>query len=166
MLRTILRGITTAYTPAEAAVLLVDYRSALKGVLKTDHLLRYTATAADLPDMVEETVESLSHRISETFTRPDLFVVVDDYDLVARPGASPLAPLAELLPHAKEIGLHLVLARHTASSPDPALDAPAVVLTGSGATHDGAEVDQPPGRGTLVAPGRDPQRVQVAWIPG
>jgi S-DNA-T family DNA segregation ATPase FtsK/SpoIIIE len=91
VLRTILRGITTAYTPAEAAVLLVDYRSALKGVLKTDHLLRYTATAADLPDMVEETVESLSHRISETFTRPDLFVVVDDYDLVARPGANPLA---------------------------------------------------------------------------
>jgi S-DNA-T family DNA segregation ATPase FtsK/SpoIIIE len=166
VLRTILRGITTAYTPAEAVVLLVDYRSTLKGVLKTEHLLRYATTATDLADMVKEVVESLSRRISATHTGPELVVVVDDYDLVGRPGANPLAPLAELLPHAKEIGLHLVLALHTASSPDPLLDGPAAVLTGSGATHYGVEVTQPPGRGTLVVPGRAPQRVQVAWIPG
>ena len=40
----------------------------------------------------------------------DLFIIVDDYDLVA--GASnPLLPLVDLLPQAREIGLHLVLAR-------------------------------------------------------
>jgi S-DNA-T family DNA segregation ATPase FtsK/SpoIIIE len=40
----------------------------------------------------------------------DLFLVIDDYDLVS--GASnPLIALADLIPQARDIGLHVILAR-------------------------------------------------------
>ncbi len=44
---------------------------------------------------------------------PQLFVRVDDYDLVAGSTGNPVALLLELLPQARDIGLHLVLARRT-----------------------------------------------------
>ena len=42
----------------------------------------------------------------------ELYVVVDDYDLVASgPGGGPLGSLLDLLPQAGDIGFHLILAR-------------------------------------------------------
>ena len=40
-----------------------------------------------------------------------MFVVVDDYDMVAASGQNPLLPLLDYLPHGRDIGLHLVVAR-------------------------------------------------------
>ncbi|MFC7106198.1 hypothetical protein ACFQQB_40760 [Nonomuraea rubra] len=66
-------------------------------------------------------------------------MIVDDYDLVAT-SANPLAVLGDLLPQARDIGLHLVLARAMGgagrSMLDPVvrrlkeLNSPAVMLSG------------------------------------
>ena len=47
----------------------------------------------------------------EWWTGPEIFVIVDDYDLVATPGGNPLLPLGEYLPMARDLGLHLIIAR-------------------------------------------------------
>ena len=43
----------------------------------------------------------------------EVFVIVDDYDLVATSQGNPLAPLVDLLPQGRDLGFHLVLARRT-----------------------------------------------------
>jgi S-DNA-T family DNA segregation ATPase FtsK/SpoIIIE len=40
----------------------------------------------------------------------DLYLVVDDYDLVAG-ATNPLLPIVDLLPQARDIGLHVILSR-------------------------------------------------------
>src|SRR6185369_17098069 len=103
---------------------------------------------------------------------PQIYVVIDDYDLAA----SAVAPLAEVLPHARDIGLHLLIARRSGGAAralyDPILSAVretgAVGLQLSGCPEDGPLVGGvrprplPPGRGVLVT--RTGERtIQVAW---
>ena len=45
------------------------------------------------------------------WTGPELYILVDDYDLVAAAGSNPLGRLLDLLPQARDIGLHLILTR-------------------------------------------------------
>ena len=40
----------------------------------------------------------------------ELFLIIDDYDLVAG-ATNPLLPIAELIPQARDIGLHVIVAR-------------------------------------------------------
>ena len=95
---------------------------------------------------------------------PELFFLVDDYDLVAGSSSNPLQSLVDLLPQARDIGLHLVVARRSGGAAralyEPLLqrlrelDAPGLVMSGN--RDEGALVgnvrpsQQPPGRGTLV----------------
>ena len=44
------------------------------------------------------------------WTGADLFLIVDDYEMVAT-SDNPMRPLIELLPQARDIGLHVILAR-------------------------------------------------------
>jgi S-DNA-T family DNA segregation ATPase FtsK/SpoIIIE len=94
----------------------------------------------------------------------DLFLVVDDYELVGTSSGNPLAGLVELLPQARDIGLHLILARASGGAGramyDPVLQrikdmaTPALIMSGS--KDEGALFgDVRPkalavGRGTLV----------------
>ena len=110
-------------------------------------------------------------------TGPDLFVLVDDYDLVASRGNNPLQPLAELLPQARDIGLHLIITRRAGGASralyDPViqrmreLDSPGFLMSGN--KDEGALLGdirpspQPPGRGTLMRRSDGIQLVQTAW---
>ena len=109
---------------------------------------------------------------------PDLFVVVDDYDLVVTPSSNPLAPLSEFLAQGKDIGLHMIVARRTGgatrSTYDPIIGRLKEIgtpgLVGNGSREEGTlwgtvrPTPQPPGRGMLVARKRAPQHVQIAWL--
>ena len=104
-------------------------------------------------------------------------MLVDDYDLVATPGGNPLQPLAELLPQARDIGLHLVLARRSGGAAralyEPVmqrlreLGSPGVVLSGSrdegalrGRRQGGAAPTRPgPVREPAGRSGADPGRL-------
>jgi S-DNA-T family DNA segregation ATPase FtsK/SpoIIIE len=105
--------------------------------------------------------------------------VVDDYDVVGTSGSNPMQPLAELLPHSRDIGLHVLVARSSAgagrSAGDPfarqlrELATPGLLLSGS--REDGAligsvsPVAQPAGRGLLVRRNTPNLLVQTPWRP-
>ncbi|PWW53655.1 S-DNA-T family DNA segregation ATPase FtsK/SpoIIIE [Actinokineospora spheciospongiae] len=189
LLRTIMTGITERYTDREAVILLVDYRRTLLGFLGTDHLLAYAVSSAQLDDMMRDvrgsmlrrlpgpdvTQEQLSDR--SWWRGPELFILVDDYDLVATPGANPFGPIVEFLGQAKDVGLHLVLVRRTGGAGramfDPVLGrlrelgTPGLVMSGS--PDEGhllgrvKPAPMPPGRGTLVSRRSGQELMQVAW---
>ncbi len=109
-----------------------------------------------------------------------MWLLVDDYDLVAPPGsaaAHPLLALAEYLPQSKDVGLHVVLARRCGGAGralfDPVLgrlrELGAPGLVGNGSPDEGALVESvkpaplPPGRSVLVDRRRGRRRVQLAW---
>jgi S-DNA-T family DNA segregation ATPase FtsK/SpoIIIE len=111
---------------------------------------------------------------------PELFVLVDDYDMVATGGANPIQPLVEYLAQARDVGLHLVVARRAGGAGralfDPViqrlreLGSPGLVMAGD--RDEGALVGnirpsaQPPGRGYLVTRRQGARLVQLAYRAG
>ncbi len=99
--------------------------------------------------------------------------MIDDYDLV---GGQPFAPLAEFLPHARDVGLHVVLARRVSGlsrgfgdqffSLIKELGCSGLVLSGDRTEGpvlgDERAAARPPGRGVLVRRGRPGELIQVA----
>jgi DNA segregation ATPase FtsK/SpoIIIE, S-DNA-T family len=110
---------------------------------------------------------------------PELYVVVDDYDLVSGVSANPLTPLVDYLPHARDIGLHLVVARRSGGASralfDPLLarlrELGGMGLMMSASPDDGVLLGAirptalPPGRGVLLTRHDTGRLVQVAWTP-
>ena len=190
LLRAVARGIVSAYTPTEAAVVVADYRRGLLGVVPPPHLLGYAGSEGALTPLVEECAQAMRNRLpgpsvtpeelrNRSWWRgPELFVLVDDYELVATVGRNPLAPLLEFLPQARDIGLHLVIVRGSGGAGralfEPVLQrlrelgSPGLIM--SGAKDEGALLGdvkpspQPPGRGTLVSRRSGTGLVQVAWV--
>ncbi len=135
-LRTLANGLAARFTPAEARFFFLDYRRANLGLLPQDHLLGYATSAAQATEFVRDVVTAMNERVPgpditpeqlrkrDWWKGPDVFVIVDDYDLVAG-DRNPVALLAELLPQAREIGLHLIIARRSGGASrsfyDPAL---------------------------------------------
>ena len=191
LLRTIAAGVMAAYPPERAAMLVVDYRRALLDTVPPEYLLGYAASETALDALVADCAEAMRARMpgpevtaEQLRTRswwkgPDLFVLVDDYEMVAVPGRNPLAPLLDFLPQARDIGLHLVVARASGGAARGLFEAvlqrlrelgsPGIVMSGS--KDEGALLGpvkpeaQPPGRGTLVRRRSAPLLVQVAWSP-
>jgi S-DNA-T family DNA segregation ATPase FtsK/SpoIIIE len=191
-LRTIVRGIMDSYTSEEALILLVDYRRTMLGFIETDHLLSYAVSSAQLASVVNDVRGSMQNRLPGAdvtqeqlrerswWSGPELFVVVDDYDLVApQGGQNPLSVLAEYIPQASDIGLHFIVMRRLAGSSramfDPIIgkikEGASPGFIGNGDKGEGALLGtvkpsaQPPGRGVMVTRKIGQQRVQLAWSP-
>jgi S-DNA-T family DNA segregation ATPase FtsK/SpoIIIE len=191
LLRTIVTGITERYTSSEALILLIDYRRTMLGYIKTDQLLGYAVSNQQLTGMIKEISGSMRKRLPgpdvtqeqlrdrSWWKGPDLFIICDDYDLVCPQGTNPLQPLAEFIPQAKDVGMHIIAVRRTGGASramyDPVLGKLKEIATpglqGSGSRDEGALIGNirpsvmPPGRGTLVSRKRGAQLMQVAWIP-
>ena len=190
LLRLIACSIVERYTPTEARVVIVDYRRGLLGAIGGDHLLEYAPSAKVVSEMTGQLKEALSNRLpgpdvtpeqlrNRSWWRgPELYILVDDYDLVATAGANPLGGLLDLLPQARDIGLHLILARRVGGAAralyEPMiqrlreLDSPGFLMSGNrdegpifGNLRPSA---QPPGRGTLVRRSDGATLVQTAWM--
>ncbi|MEB4208246.1 type VII secretion protein EccCa [Mycobacterium sp. 94-17] len=190
-LRTLCREIVRTETPAQARLLIVDFRRALLGVVESEHLTGYAMSPAALAVLLPDLLEALRVRMpppdasqAELRSRswwsgPDLYVVVDDYDLVSAPTGNPLAPIGEFLPYAADLGLHLIVARRSGGFEramfEPMLaslcDLGCASLAMSGCPAPGASfgsvapVRFPPGRGVLTTRAGDGEVVQVAWSP-
>ncbi|WP_433116137.1 type VII secretion protein EccCa [Micromonospora sp. CA-246542] len=190
-LRALATSITTRFTPEEARVILVDYRRSLLGAIETPHLIGYGTAAAHTADLVESAAGYLQRRAPgpevtpqqlrdrSWWSGPELFVLVDDYDLVATGPANPLRALEEHLPHARDVGLHLVLVRRSGGAGraqyEPIvqrlreLSTAGLVMAGS--PEEGALVGPvrpgplPPGRGRLVTRREGVRLVQLAHLP-
>lgn len=190
LLRQIARGIAERYTAQEGVILLVDYRRTMLGFLSGDSLLGYAVSSAQLDSMVKDVHGSMTRRLPgpdvtqeqlknrSWWTGPELFILVDDYDLVATQTSNPLKPLSEFLAQAKDVGLHLIVVRRTGGASRAAYDpiigklkelaAPGMVMNGS--KDEGALIGtikagpMPPGRGTMISRKGGRRLVQVSWI--
>jgi DNA segregation ATPase FtsK/SpoIIIE, S-DNA-T family len=192
-LRILCREIVRTSATAQAQLLIVDYRRTLLGAVESEHpggliisrAMSPAALRAELPGLVE-TLQgrmpppNLSH--AELLARswwsgPEIFVVVDDYDLVVTTAGNPLLVLLEFLPYATDLGLHLIVARRSAARAlfEPLLaglrELGCTELLMSGSLHDGTVFGSarpaplPPGRGVLIARAGDERLVQVSWSP-
>lgn len=124
LLRGVCRAVAEQYTPEEARVLLVDYRRGLLESVPESHRLGHAVSVDILKQAVEGVARAMRDRLPgqditaaqlkkrDWWTGPQLFLVVDDYDMVAGSGLSNhFGPLLDYLAQGSEIGLHLVVAR-------------------------------------------------------
>jgi len=188
-LRTYLHEVMRTRTPQQAQLVVVDYRRSLLGELPDAYLLDYLTSAAEATRAVADlatylggrlpgpdvTAQQLRHR--SWWTGADVFIVVDDYDLVATTMGSPLHALLPLLAQARDVGLHLVVARRSGGASralhEPVIQSlrdlavPGLLLSGS--PDEGAlighvrPVPAPAGRGRLVTRDHGVEVVQLAW---
>lgn len=191
VLRTLCRELVRTRDPQQAQLLVVDYRRGLLGVVDTEYRAGYAMSAAACAPLVAALTDRLARRMPgpdidaqqlrdrSWWSGPELYVLVDDYDLVAVAGGNPLTPLLEYLPHASDLGLHLVIARRSGGAArslyEPVLaalhDLGAMGLTMSGDATDTPLIGAvrpgplPPGRGTLVTRAGGQRLIQVAWEP-
>ncbi|MFU8873877.1 type VII secretion protein EccCa [Micromonospora sp. SL4-19] len=190
-LRALATLIIDRFTPEQARVILVDYRRSLMGTIETPHLIGYGTAAPHTTELIESAAGYLQGRLPgpevtpaelrsrSWWTGPELFVLVDDYDLVAGGPTNPLRALEEHLPHARDVGLHLVLARRSGgagrTSFEPIIqrlrELSTAGLVMSGGPEEGPLVGQvkagplPPGRGRLVTRRDGVRLVQLAHLP-
>ncbi|OBK15161.1 type VII secretion protein EccCb [Mycobacterium asiaticum] len=190
-LRTLYREIVRTKTAAQARLFVVDFRRTLMGVVGSEHSGGYAMSPAALTAVLPGLVDLLRSRmpaadVSHTQLRtrswwagPDIYLLVDDYDLVANASGNPLHLLLEYLPYAKDLGLHLVVARRSGGAARALFDPLLASLTELGCTgllmsgraEDGVLLGSkpgrplPPGRGVLITQPGVEQLVQVGWTP-
>ena len=190
LLRTLCTDLVRTHTPQEVALELVDYRRTLLGVVETDHLAGYSASPVALQSrlsaltarltarMPDEHVTQRALRDRSWWTGPEIYVVIDDYDLVAGATGNPLTALADFLPHAKDLGLHVVIARRSGGAARAMFDPVLTRLREMGCSgfmmsaspEEGTLLGStrpaplPRGRGVLSVRGRADELVQVGWL--
>ncbi|MBM2614239.1 type VII secretion protein EccCb [Actinoplanes sp. LDG1-06] len=167
-LRALARTIRRRFNQGEAEIALIDYQSGLRGITGTTH----ASTTRDAESLIALYTEALRARMPgpevtagrrrdrSWWEGPELFVLVDDYELLTD---SPDNPLLPLIPHvllARDIGLHIILTARTRAADDPVLErlrrteTHGLVMSGSPETGAliGAARPTPmaPGQGRLV----------------
>ena len=190
LLLTYLLGLTARQGPGQARVLLVDYRRTLLGAVPGASLFGYAGGAAAAGEQARELAALLASRLPPPdltvdqlrqrswWSGPEVTVVVDDYDLVTGGGENPLTFLLEHLGQARDVGLHVILARRVGGASramfEPALmalrelNSPGILLSGDPQEGqllgDFRAAQLPPGRGILVRRSAA-ALVQTAWMP-
>ena len=189
LLRLLCRELIRAKSADEAQLEIVDFRRTLLGVVESDHLAGYAMSPASLTSRLTAIIDRLEERMpGEDVTQQqlrtrswwsgaDIYLVIDDYDLAAGATGNPLAPLADYLPHAKDLGLHVIAARRSSGAAramfDPVLarlrELGCMGLMMSASPEEGVLLGAvrpsvlPPGRGTLITRSDANQLLQVAW---
>ena len=188
LLRLIARAIPRAYQPGEAQVLVVDPRRGIVDEVPEGYRRGSAFSATAAQQLVSAAATELRQRVPgpditpaqlrrrDWWSGPEVYVLVDDYDLVCGGIGGPLESLVDLLPQAADIGLHVVLARaaagsnrlsmdavvrrmHESNTPDLALSCP----PNETLLINGARPRQlPPGRGLLVTR-RNTTLLQTGW---
>ncbi|MCP9206524.1 type VII secretion protein EccCa [Streptomyces sp. NEAU-Y11] len=130
LLRLMARAITERYTPAEARIMVVDYRRELVEAVPDAYRLGHAVSIDALKELVDGAARAVRTRVPgpdiaparmrlcDWWTGPRLFVLVDDYDMVGGGGPlnQPFAPLMDHLALGYEVGMHLVVARSAAGA--------------------------------------------------
>jgi S-DNA-T family DNA segregation ATPase FtsK/SpoIIIE len=192
-LRTLCHEVVRANSVESGRLVIVDYRRTLLGVVESEHLVGYAMSQASAESQIGALARTLVARMPPDgvtqkqlrnrswWSGPEIFVVVDDYDLVAGASESlrnPLVPLIEMLPHARDIGLHVVLARRSGGAAramfDPMLarmrELGCMGLMMSAGAEEGPlfgslrPSPMPSGRGVVIRRAEPNQVVQVGWI--
>jgi DNA segregation ATPase FtsK/SpoIIIE, S-DNA-T family len=189
-LRTFARSVVDRFDAERARIIVVDYRRSLLGAVNAPHLIGYGTGAQRTHEILAEVAQVMRDRLPgpevtaeqlrnrSWWHGPELYVLVDDYDLVVSAAGNPLSALQDYLSQARDIGLHVILARRSGGA-GRALYEPVTMAVReigsagillSGERDEGALLGnvrpsvQPPGRGWLVSRQRGAQLVQLAWV--
>lgn len=191
LLRNIATGLMENATPEQCKIVLVDYRRSMLGVVANDYLGGYATASQSCSELMSALAETLRERIPPSditqqqlkerswWSGPNIFVMIDDYDLVATGSiSSPLSPLAEFLPQARDIGLRVVVARRIGGAGRAMMDpfvgrlkdlsCNALVMSGSkdeGALFGYKATEMPPGRGMLISRTARSGVIQLSRMP-
>ena len=190
LLRLLAHAICDANSPHRAQIVLVDLRRTLLEEIPSGHLVGYITSSQNLAESLKGLVAVLEKRMPPAdvtvqqlrdrswWTGPELYVIIDDYDLLAASGGSHLSLLLEFLPQSRDLGFHLILARRSGGVSramyDPVIalmkDLSSAGLIMSGSRDEGVLLGTtrptplPPGRGVLVS--REGQElIQTARLP-
>ncbi|MFI1401000.1 type VII secretion protein EccCa [Streptomyces sp. NPDC020681] len=125
LLGLVAKAVTTRYSPAEASILMVDYRRELLDAVPEEYRLGHAVSMDSLKELVEGSAKAIKTRLPgaditparmrrcDWWNGPRLFVLVDDYDMIGG-GSSfdqPFTPFFDFLALGHEVGLHVVVAR-------------------------------------------------------
>jgi S-DNA-T family DNA segregation ATPase FtsK/SpoIIIE len=122
LLRHITTSLISRYTPAQARFIFIDYSRSLLDVASTEHQIGFAASSTAAAGLVNDIHGAMVARLPPAdltpdqlrsrswWTGADLFLIIDDYEMVAT-SDNPLRPLVELLPQARDIGIHVILSR-------------------------------------------------------
>ena len=116
-LRTLGREIIRTKTAAQAQLLIVDFRRSLLGAIESEHLGGYAMSPAALGSLLPGLLDLLRQRMPPAdvsqaqlqarswWSGPDIYVLVDDYDLVATPSGQPACGPPRILAVRKRSGI-------------------------------------------------------------
>jgi S-DNA-T family DNA segregation ATPase FtsK/SpoIIIE len=177
VLRSQIHEIMRTHSPKEAQLVVVDYRRSLLGEVPEDYLLNYLTSAAQAAPVLRDLAAYLEQRIPGPDVTPEqlrnrswwsgaeVFVLVDDYDLVATQQSNPVSALQPLMAQARDTGLHLTVARRSGGASRAMYETvlqsmrdlamPGLLLSGN--PDEGPLIGNlkpqpaPPGRGRLVS---------------
>jgi S-DNA-T family DNA segregation ATPase FtsK/SpoIIIE len=190
VLRSQIHEIMRTHSPKEAQLVVVDYRRSLLGEVPEEYLLNYLTSAAQATPVLRDLAAYLEQRIPGPDVTPEqlrnrswwsgaeVFVLVDDYDLVATQQSNPVSALQPLMAQARDTGLHLTVARRSGGASRAMYETvlqsmrdlamPGLMLSGNpdeGPLLGNLKPQQaPPGRGRYVSRERGVETVQVAWL--
>ncbi|MEU0506996.1 type VII secretion protein EccCa [Nocardia sp. NPDC005998] len=193
VLGALLESIRLQFNKDQARVLLVDYRRQHMDAIPEEQLIGYLTSERDvregLPSFAEKMrgrrppdgVTSQQLKDRSWWSGPEIFVVIDDYHMVAQRGMpNPLEPLKDIIVDGRDTGLHVIAARSIAQADTALYDSvlgQIKNLNSSGFIMDGSKLDgiligdvkptkQPVGRGIFVEPLQSRRDlVQSAWTP-
>jgi S-DNA-T family DNA segregation ATPase FtsK/SpoIIIE len=101
----------------------LDHRMTMLREFDGPHLLGYSTTLERSMEVVAGLAEGLKKRVPSTditpeqlrnrswWTGPEIYLLVDDYDLVATSRGNPLSSILDYLPHARAMGLNIFVTR-------------------------------------------------------
>ncbi|UVS79625.1 type VII secretion protein EccCa [Actinokineospora sp. UTMC 2448] len=190
-LRVLARAIVDTYEPRQARMVIVDHRRGLLGDVTTEHLLGYGTDRDTTARLMRQVAEEMAVRLPgqdltpeqlrdrSWWRGPELFVLIDDYDLVAGQLDNPFLPLVDLLAQGGDIGMHVVVTRRTGGAGralfEPFLSrlrdvgSPGLLMSGDkdeGPLLGGLKPEPlPRGRAWLVNRRFPARLVQLAWLP-
>ena len=189
VLRALAREICRTRTPQQAQLIVVDYRRSLLGEIPEEYLLNYLTSAQQAGPALSDVAAYLEKRLPGPDVTPEqlrsrswwqgaeVFVLVDDYDLVATQQGSAVTVLQPLMAQARDVGLHLAVARRSGGASralyEPVIQSmrdlamPGLMLSGN--PDEGPLLGNlrptplPAGRGRLITRDRGVEVVQTAW---
>jgi S-DNA-T family DNA segregation ATPase FtsK/SpoIIIE len=123
LLRAVARQVMTRYAPQQAKLVVIDHRMTMLREFDGPHLLGYSSSHERSLEVVAGLAEGLKKRVPGTdvtpeqlrdrswWAGPEIYLLVDDYDLVATSRGNPLQLLLDFLPHARGMGMHVFVTR-------------------------------------------------------
>ncbi|AXL91293.1 type VII secretion protein EccC [Streptomyces sp. CB09001] len=190
LLKLLIRRLSDRYDGDSCKLFVIDNRRSLLGVTPPSHLAEYVPMSNQMQHHMDALAELMQRRTPTADVTPEqlrdrswwqgptVYIIIDDFDLVATSSGNPLAGLTELLPFARDVGVRFIIARSTAGAGRAGyeafmqrlkeLGAQGVVLSGDPAEGDllgGVRPrPMPPGRGVFVSRRRGKPLVQVGLV--